>query len=347
MKKQGWIWALAAFFAVALGQGFPKLHLNVVGTWGHLTMFKAYEKPFWEKTIPEKTGGQITTEVRPFNEMGLKGAEIFRLLGKGLFDVGSTVLDYVASDATEVEGLDLAGLAMDIQTARKEAEAYKPFLDEVVQKKFGIKALAVYPYPAQVLFCNAPITSLADLKGKKVRTSGRSLAEFVEALGATGVTMPFSEVPQALQRKVVDCAITGTSSGYNAKWYEVVTHVYPLPLGWDPVMAAMNLKRWNSLDEKTQAFLLKEAAGLEDAIWKASERETQEGLNCLTGQGDCSLGQPANLTLVPVSESDRALVQRILVETVVPKWAARCGPDCAERWNETIGRVVGIEAPVK
>ncbi len=347
MKRYGWIWAAAAFFAVALGQGFPKLHLNVVGTWGHLTMFKGYEKPFWEKTIPEKTGGQITTEVRPFNEMGLKGGEIFRLLGKGLFDVGSTVLDYVASDATEVEGLDLAGLAMDIQTARKEAEAYKPFLDEVVQKKFGIKALAVYPYPAQVLFCNAPITSLADLKGKKVRTSGRSLAEFVEALGATGVTMPFSEVPQALQRKVVDCAITGTSSGYNAKWYEVVTHVYPLPLGWDPVMAAMNKKRWDGLDQKTQAFLLEEAAKLEDAIWKASERETQEGLNCLTGQGDCSLGQPASLTLVPVSESDRALVQKILVETVVPKWAARCGPDCAERWNQTIGRVVGIRAPVK
>jgi len=350
--KRGWKLVLGfclGALTLVYGQGssFPKLHLKVVGTWGNLTMYKNHEQPFWAKVIPEKTGGQITADVRPFNEMGLKGDEIFRLLGRGLFDVGSTVLDYVASDAPEVEGLDLAGIAPDITTARAAAEAYKPFLDEVVQKKFGIKSLAVYPYPAQVLYCNTPIQGLRDLKGKKVRTSGRSLAEFVEALGAASVTMSFSEVPQALQRRVIDCAITGTLSGYNAKWHEVTTHLYSLPLGWDPVMMAINLKVWNKLDKKVQDFLLKEAAILEDAVWKSAAEETQEGINCLMGTGTCKSGPPGRMNLVPVSQEDRALVRQILTSTVVTKWAERCGSSCARRWNETIGKIVGVQAPAR
>lgn len=68
-------------------------------------------------------------------------------------------------------------------------------------------------YPAQVLFCNGAMNGLADLKGKKVRTSSRTQAEFVEAFGGSSVTLPFGEVVPALQKGVVDCAITGSMSG--------------------------------------------------------------------------------------------------------------------------------------
>jgi TRAP-type C4-dicarboxylate transport system substrate-binding protein len=51
-----------------------------------------------------------------------------------------------------------------------------------------------------------------------------------------------------LQNGVVDCAVTGAGSGYSAGWWEVSTHLLPIPLGgWDSVVTAMNLDRWNSL----------------------------------------------------------------------------------------------------
>jgi TRAP-type C4-dicarboxylate transport system substrate-binding protein len=328
----------------ASAQDLPKTHLKVVGAWGNLSQYKNFEQPFWTQQLAERSNGAVTAEITPFNEMGLKGAEIFRLMRLGVIDFGSTVLGYVAGDDARNEAIDLAGLAPDIDTARKLSDAYKPVYDKFYRERFGVQVLGIWPYPAQVIFCNGAIGGLADLKGKKVRTGNRTLAEFVEALGGTGVTMAFSEVVPALQNKVVDCAITGTLSGNAAKWHEVSTHIYALPVGWSQVMHAVNVRSWDKLAPPVRDFLKKEIARLEDEIWKAAAAETQDGIDCNIGKPSCKNGTPAKMTLVPVSEADKALLKKVLNETVVPKWAARCPGDCVPAWNESVGKVVGITA---
>ncbi len=351
IQGRGLAWVVAGaltaglFAAGAAGaQDLPKTSLKVVGAWGNLLQYKEFEKPFWTKEITEKSNGAITAEITPFNEMGLKGAEIFRLMRNGVIDFGSTVLGYVAADDARNEAVDLAGLAPDIETARKVSDAYKPVYDKFYGERFGIKVLGIWPYSAQVLFCNGAINGLSDLKGKKVRTGNRTLAEFVEAFGGTGVTLSFNEVVPALQNGVVDCAITGSLSGNTAKWNEVATHLYALPLGWSHVMHAVNLKRWNSLDPKVRTFLEKEIAGLEDRIWKAAAEETTQGYLCNAGKDGCTMGTKAKMTVVPVSDADRALLAKQLTEVVLPKWAARCQGDCVENWNTTVGKAVGLTA---
>lgn len=341
--------ALAGAMAVGLAgatlaQDMPKTPLKVVGAWGNLTQYKNFEQPFWTKEVSEKSGGAITAEITPFNEMGLKGAEIFRLMRLGVIDFGSTVLGYVAADDARNEAVDLAGLAPDVVTARKVSDAYKPVYDKFYGERFGIKVLGIWPYSAQVLFCNGEIKGLEDLKGKKVRTGNRTLAEFVEAFGGTGVTLAFNEVVPALQNKVVDCAITGTLSGNSAKWHEVATHIYALPLGWSHVMHAVNLKTWQKLDPKVRSFLEKEIAGLEDRIWAAAAEETQQGYDCNAGKDSCTMGTKAKMTIVPVSDADKAALKKALSETVLPKWAARCAGDCVADWNASVGKVVGLTA---
>lgn len=328
----------------ALAQEMPKTALKVVGAWGNLTQYKSFEQPFWTKEINEKSKGAITAEITPFNEMGLKGAEIFRLMRLGVIDFGSTVLGYVAADDARNEAVDLAGLSPDVATARKVSDAYKPVYDKFYRERFGVQVLGIWPYSAQVLFCNGEIKGLADLKGKKVRTGNRTLAEFVEALGGTGVTLAFNEVVPALQNKVVDCAITGTLSGNSAKWYEVATHIYALPLGWSHVMHAVNVKSWDKLNPQVRSFLQAEIASLEDRIWKAAAEETQQGYDCNAGKDNCTMGTKAKMTVVPVSEADKALLKKVMAETVVPKWAARCAGDCVPAWNDSIGKIVGITA---
>lgn len=328
----------------ALAQDLPRTHLKVVGAWGNLSQYKNFEQPFWTREIVEKSKGAITAEITPFNEMGLKGAEMFRLMRLGVIDFGSTVLGYVAGDDPRNEAIDLAGLAPDVATARRISDAYRTVYDRFYRERFGIQVLAIWPYPAQVIYCNGAISGLEDLRGKKVRTGNRTLAEFVEALGGTGVTMSFSEVVPALQNKVVDCAITGTLSGNAAKWYEVSTHLYALPVGWSQVMHAVNLKSWERLAPSVREFLVREIKDLEDRIWKAMDEETQQGIECNIGRDSCTMGSKGKMTLVPVSDKDRETLGRVLREVVVPKWAARCGAECVQEWNATVGAIVGIEA---
>ncbi|MFP5515072.1 MAG: TRAP transporter substrate-binding protein [Alphaproteobacteria bacterium] len=338
--------ALLATTSLAFAE-LQRKELNVVGGLSNLSQYKNYEQPFWTKHIQQASGGKITATITGFNDMGLKGGEILRLMGQGVIDFGTTVLGYTASDDPRNEAVDLAGLAPDIATARRVADAYKPVLDAYFRKKYGIKVLGVWPYPAQVIYCNKPIEGIGDFAGKKVRTGNRTLAEFVEATGGIGVTMAFAEVVPALQKGVVDCAITGTLSGNAAKWPEVATHLYALPVGWSTLVHGANLKTWDKLNADTQQFLIKEISGLEDRIWKAADEESQEGINCNIGQDPCVNGTKAKMTLVPVSDADRQRVTKILNDVVVPKWVERCGKECAEEFNKTIGSVAGVTAKVK
>lgn len=318
--------------------------LAVVGSWSSLSLHKDYEAPFWGETLPEASGGKINTTVTTHNQMGLNVGEFFRLLGTGVFDVGMTVGDYAVSDAPELEGLDVPLIAMSADKAQAAVEAARPMVEEIFKDRFNSQVLAVAPYPPQVVFCNKAVSNLDDLKGLKVRASGRMTAKFLEALGAEGVNVSFSEVPGALQKGVVDCAVTGAGSGYSAGWWEVSSHLLTIPLGgWDPVVTAMNMDKWNSLDADTQALIKKElAANFEAPAWATAQDALVNDIACLTGNGECKSGDARSMTLVEATASDIEKAREILESEVLPEWAERAGGDWAQRWNDSVGKVVGV-----
>lgn len=321
--------------------------LNVVGSWSSLPLHQQFEAPFWTDTLPANSN--VTVNLTTHDQMGLDVADVYRLLGQGVYDVAMTVADYAVADAPELEGLDVPLVATDAAEAREMVEAARPMIDDIYAQTFNSKVLAIAPYPPQVVFCNAEIASLADLEGKKVRASGRMTAKLLEALGAEGINVAFSEVPGALQKGVVDCAVTGAGSGYSAGWWEVSTHLMPLPLGgWDPVVTAMNMDKWNSLDAETQETIQSQLkSGFEDPAWESAQTALENDIACLTGNGDCAAGEARSMTLVEASEDDFARAEEILVAEVLPGWAERAGSEWAARWNDSVGQVVGVTVPAE
>ena len=336
--------ALLPIAISATAQDLPETSLSVVGSWSNLPLYLNFERKFWEETVPEASGGKITINMTTFNQMGVAGSDVFRMLGDGVFDVGMTVGDYTVADAPELEGLDVPLLATDAASARKMADAAKPMVADIMRDRFNAHMLAIAPYPPQIVFCNAEVASLADLEGKKIRGSGRMTTLFLEALGAEGITMAFSEVPGALERGVIDCAVTGAGSGYASGWFESSTHLVNLPLGgWDPVITAVNLDVWEGLDPAVQAFLTEQAkTGFEDPAWDDAAGALARDIACLTGSGDCAAGAPASMTLVELSEADQARAVEVLESTILPDWAERAGGDWSQRWNETVGAALGV-----
>ncbi len=318
--------------------------LAVVGSWSGLPLHKQYENPYWSTTLPEASGGDLTVELTTHDQMGLGTGDVYNLLGQGVYDVGMTVADYAVADAPELEGLDVPLLALTADEARAMVDAARPMVDDIYANRFNSKVLAIAPYPPQVVFCNAPIAGLADLKGLKIRASGRMTGLLLEALGAEAVAVSFSEVPGALQKGVVDCAVTGAGSGYSAGWWEVSTHLMPLPLGgWDPVVTAMNLDKWNSLSAETQTLIADTIkTDFEDPAWGSAQNALANDVACLTGTGDCASGDARSMTLVEASDEDFATAREILETEVLPDWATRAGGDWATRWNDTIGKTVGV-----
>lgn len=340
---------MTAMTAVLLaGPALAEEQLAVVGSWSSLPLYKQFTTPFWTEELPKLTNGDFSAQLTSFDQMGIAGGDVYRMLGDGVFDVGQTVADYTVGDAPELEGLDVPLVATTADEAKAMVDAARPMVVDIMHDRFNSELLGIAPYPPQVVFCKGEINSLADLKGKKVRGSGRMTTKLLEALGAEGVNIAFSEVPGSLQRGVIDCAVTGAGSGYSAGWWEVSDHLMTLPLGgWDPVVIAMNKDRYDELSPEMQTEL-KDAVktGLEDKAWAAAEGGLANDIACLTGDGECKSGDPASMTLVEATDADMKTARDALEKQVLPDWAERAGPEWAKRWNDTVGKTVGVTVPV-
>ena len=340
MKSKLLMTAVASLFCVS---AFAE-SLSVVGSWSSLPLYNKYEKPYWTEVLPKASNGDIQVTMTTHNQMGTSVGDVFRLLGDGVYDVAMTVGDYAVADAPALEGLDVPLVALTADQARAMVVAARPMVDEIFRDRFNSHVLAIAPYPPQVVFCNAVVNNLDDLKGKKIRGSGRMTAKFLEALGAEGVNVAFSEVPGALQKGVVDCAVTGAGSGYSAGWWEVSTHLLAIPLGgWDPVVTAINLDKWKSLTEAQRNLITQTIKkDFEDPAWASAQSALKDDIACLTGNGACPAGDARNMTLVEVSDADFNRARTVLIEQVLPDWSARAGGNWGQRWNDSVGKVVGV-----
>ena len=333
--------ALAISAAPALADG--PVVLNAVGTWSNLTNYVKHEEPFFNSHLAEASNGEIIGKIQSQSGLGLKGFEIMRLVKNGVFDFAFGLPGYVAAENAIFEGADLSTLTQDIDTQRAVSDAYFGTLEEAFAEIYNAKLLMLYPFPSQTLWCNGEVNGIADLEGKKIRVYSTTLGDFVEGVGGTSVTVAFSEVIPALEKGVVDCAITGTMSAYTANWNQVATHAYTLRVGWGLAFGAMNMDKWNSLSADQQAFLTAEIAALNDAMWAETATEDDVAIACITG-GACEIGEAGSMTLVEPSAEDLALRDKIATDVVLARWAERCGADCAAKWNETVGPILGLTA---
>ena len=254
----------------------------------------------------------------------------------------------ISAQYPEFAAPDLAGLNPDIATLRKTVVAFRPYLEKSLRDRHGIELLAVYVYPAQVVFCKRPLSSLADLQGRRVRVASATQADFMGALGAVPVLAGFAQLMSNMASGNTECAITGTMSGNLLGLHEVTTHIHPMPLTWGLAIFGANQAAWQTLPGDLRALLSHELPKLETAIWAESERETAEGLACNRGQAGCSSGRKGHMVEVARSAEDERRRKEIFAETVLPRWLLRCSQRCKEIWDHTIGPAHGIvAAPAK
>lgn len=337
-----WFLGLLLLAAVpAHSEDLPSVHLKVVGGLGQAVQFKRFEEPFWEHELADRSHGQVTAEVTPYDADGLSGPELLQLTRLGAITIGDVPLAQVASEDPEVAGLDLAGMNGDIDALRRSVAAYRTTLANLYRERYGVELLAVWTNPAQVVFCNRPIAGLADLAGLNVRVASAMHGDFIRGLGGVGVAIPFDGLMDALRKHVADCAITGAISGYQIGLPAVTSYVSNATVSWGPNILIANHAAWQRFDPALREFLTARIDELGERLWHNADHETQEGIACLTG-GPCSAGPPAHMTLVPTSPQDRALVHKSLVDAVLPRWSERCGAECVGNWNETIGKLYGL-----
>ncbi|MGE0425194.1 MAG: TRAP transporter substrate-binding protein [Reyranellaceae bacterium] len=335
-----------AIGSAAVAQDLPKSQFKVIGLNSPTPVSIYDELPFWRKTIPEASKGAVTVDITPLDQMGIDDKTMLRLLKLGVMDFAAMDISKMAGDDPRFEACDLAGLTLDPDKARAACAAYRDVIDRQMQKNWNAKLLAFGGNTPQVFWCREVISGLDALKGKKIRVFNNTMRDFLSGVGATAVSMAFAEVVPALNNGVVDCAVTGSLSGNTAGWPEVTKSIYPMSLGWSINVLAVNLTTWKRMDPKLQAFFIDQAKAYEEKMWATIRKTTGEAENCNTGKQPCTMGKLAKSTIVPVKPSEMETHKKLVEGAVLAGWAKRCGAACAREWNDTVGKVLNLKAPV-
>lgn len=337
--------ALALWASHAWAQTAPAHKLRIVGSLAGLPQYTRHEESFWTQALSRLSAGKFNAEIVPFDRAGVPGTEMLRLIQLGVVPFGTMILGSISSQFPEYGAMDLAGLNPDMASLKASVAAFRPYLEKQLRDRHGVEVLAVYVYPAQVIFCKKPLTGLADLAGRRIRVSGATQADFVGALGAVPVLTGFAEIMAHMKSGNIECAITGGMSGNTLELDEVTSHMHALPVTWGVSIFGANQAAWNALPPDLKALLRRELPKLEASIWVDSERETAQGLACNTGASSCTDGRRGKMVVVPTSAQDERRRQQIFASTILTRWLQRCSARCGDVWNQTIAPARGIPAP--
>ena len=338
--------ALAATPAAPSHHTNDQARLRVVGGLGALRQFTQWEEPFWTRDLQRLSGGRYSAEIMPYDRAGIPEVETLRLLQLGVLSFATVSLDAMAPHYPQYIGVDLAGLNLDMASLRTSLASFRPYLERALREQQGVELLAVYAYPAQVLFCKQPLRRLDELAGRHVRVASNTQADFVAALGAHPLRTSFRQIMETMERGGADCAITGTSTAATLGLQQQARYRYALPLGWGLTVFAANSAAWKSLPADLQQLLRRELPQLEARIWRAAEQDTTAALQCTDGKaGPCSGTQQPQFISAPLSAPEHKRSQEVFMHSVLPRWLMRCSIDWASLWRKTVGQARGIALP--
>lgn len=117
----------------------------------------------------------------------------------------------------------------------------------------GLVYLHPYIQPGVYIITKKPINSIQDFKGLKIRAPG-SYGKFLRALGASPVTMAWSEIYTGLATGVIDGSIGSNMIDHkDGNHVEVAKYMYKLPLAGAQVLPiVVNKSAWNKLTKEQQ-----------------------------------------------------------------------------------------------
>lgn len=226
----------------------PKHNVN---TFGLAPMFEQLKPKVDWKLV---TGGQL-----------FSGAATLKSVGNRVADGGVVIPAYVQS------ALKSGFLSMDLMFAADDGMAFNAavldtFFNDCPEcladyHKAKTVLLATYAVDGWSLLCRDQVKSVAEVKGKRLRTTG-ALGRFAQMMGGTPVAMTSDDMIEAISRGQIDC-IVGAFAWLKAYPIEdSIKSILALRKGATAVdLFVMNQASWKALTKDQKMAMLRAMPG--------------------------------------------------------------------------------------
>ncbi|MDX1374110.1 MAG: TRAP transporter substrate-binding protein [Burkholderiales bacterium] len=196
--------------------------------------------------LNKESGGRLKATVYPGGSLGRSPAQQLQLVMDGVIDISFIVQSYTPGEFPDNSLMELP-LLMD---ATREASLVHQRLYErgLLRGYDKVHVVGLGTTSAYTLHLNFAYQALDDLKGRKLRAATGVQSDIIAALGGTPVGgIAVTQTAESLSRGLIDGTLLGWESMNTFRVLPVTTHHVQFPLGFTPLMVAMNRARYEGL----------------------------------------------------------------------------------------------------
>ncbi|MDJ0761285.1 MAG: TRAP transporter substrate-binding protein DctP [Woeseiaceae bacterium] len=207
------------------------------------------------KEIKERTDGRVKIKYYGGGAMGNDKQVLAKIRLGSLAGGAFTPLAL----ASRYPDLNLYGLPL-VFNSEEEAAYVRAQLDERLEQGLEDKGFVNFGFAAggfAVLMSNTPITSLEDMKGKRVWVPEGDPISYasMEALSLAPVTLPVTDVLTGLQTGLIDVVAMSPIGALVLQWHTKIKYVSELPLAYTLGFMAVDQKAFKKLSDADQAIV--------------------------------------------------------------------------------------------
>jgi TRAP-type C4-dicarboxylate transport system substrate-binding protein len=277
------------------------------------TNFQTVNAQEFSVCVSKGTNGDITIVLHPNGSL-FKGNDIKRAVQTGQTQIGERLLS-AHENENPVFGTDsIPFLATSYEDSVSLYQAARPELDRALDDQ-GLKLLYSVPWPAQGLYFNKDVNSVADMAGMKVRAYNKSSARVAALTGMTPVSLEAAEISQGMAAGVINSLITSAVTGKDSKVWEQLKNFYQVKAWMPRNSVIINKDVWSALSKEKQNVLLDCATKAEAAGLVKSKAADEEALSALKSNG---------IKVLPPSEKFASELAKV-GETIAGEWVANAG----------------------
>lgn len=208
----------------------------------------------WAEAVMKDSNGRIKVEIYPAMQLGGTPPQLYDQVRDGVVDVVWTLPGYSGNRFLLSQVFELPFM---VTTAEATTLAYQEFGEKHLGgSDFKDVHVLVYHTAARFKFhmIRAPIRTVEDFKGRRIRATNRPMGNTLAALGATPVFMPVPAVPESLSKGVVEGAVLPWEIVTPLRVYELTNHHSLIETDRGFIAAAflyaMNKRKYDSMPKE-------------------------------------------------------------------------------------------------
>lgn len=279
------------------------------------TEFQTKNVRQWAEEVQKGSGGKIAITVHSAQSL-IKNPEIKRSVQTGLVPAGELFMSNLGPENPLYEIDAIPFFASGYPEAKALWEVSKAPITALFEKQ-GLRMMYSVPWPSQAFFTKEPVKSLADIKGKKMRTYNAQTARLAQLMGVVPTTVQATEIPQAFSTGIIDLMFTSTPTGVTTRSWEYTRFFYDTG-AWVPKnVVLLNEAAFKKLPADVQKAFIDASAVAEKRGWEWSQKENDDRRNDLGKNG---------LKIEPITPQFKAELKKI-GDTMLNDWLAKAGDD--------------------